>query len=150
MLTGSAVAILQICVRKVSVDWTGAAQRDAGPRCAHAQCSAAASASAAWLLPPPCDSTPLLQTKAWRAPRLEGSVRQRAAARTPNFSVLHVSSLVSKAPISARRYCSLPRPVRGVQTSAVAPLARPGVFFTRLLTVKLGRHVCVCVCLVNG
>ncbi|TMS21800.1 Methionine aminopeptidase 1 [Larimichthys crocea] len=31
VLTGSAVAILQICVRKVSVDWTGAAQRDAGP-----------------------------------------------------------------------------------------------------------------------
>lgn len=81
-------------------------------RCGHALCVAVG-----WLLVG--DSTPLLQTKAWRAPRPEGSVRQRAAARTPNFSVPHVSSSVSKAPISVHRYCCfLATPVTSRQAVA--------------------------------
>lgn len=65
-----------------------------------------------WLAAPAgCLSStpPLVQTEqAWRAPRLEGSVRQKAAVRTPNFSAPHVSSLVFKVPISARRYFCFP------------------------------------------
>lgn len=103
MLTGSAVAILQISVRKVGADWsepshvTGLLRTRAVSR-RLSGCSSAA--------------PPLLQTKAWRAPRRAESVRQTAAARKPNSSARPASSSAFKAPISARRYCSSPYSLR--------------------------------------
>lgn len=96
ILTGSAVAILQISFRRESANWTELGSRGHPIADMRSVSSLAGRFTA---------TPPLLQTKAWRAPRLEESVRQRDATRTPNFSVLHVSSLESKAPISVHRYC---------------------------------------------
>lgn len=110
-----------------------------GPSCAtwRRRCAHALWAAAGWLLLG--DSTPPLQTKAWRAPRLEGSVRQRAAAEMPNFSVPLVSSLVFKAPFSVHRYlCFFCLSDINVRCSG---RTRALCLITRLLTVKLGRCV---------
>lgn len=83
-------------LRKVSVHWTKLRNVTA-PLCTCALCRHWPAA--------------LLQTKAWRRLRLEGSVRRRAAARTLNFSAPHVSSSVFKAPISVHRYRNFSRHV---------------------------------------
>lgn len=97
VLTGSAVAILQISVRKCSCWLDRDVQRDVPA----AHMRRVPPLAGCFSATPP----PLLQTKAWRAPRPGGSVRQRAAAEMPSFSVPHVSSLAFKAPFSVHRYC---------------------------------------------
>lgn len=74
-----------------------------------------------------------LPTTAWRAPRPGGSVRRKAAAATPSFSVLRVSSWASKAPTSAPRY----RCCCTVSALKVARACSSGPVIAGLLAVML-------------